>query len=67
MTISAKITYERLPGDQIRVRVAETITERIVRAAQGGWQYKPIASNLTGDVFPTIEQVKRSLEGDDDD
>jgi hypothetical protein len=62
----ATITYER-DGDEIRVRVAGTVTGRIKPVRNGnrikGYRYHPHGSSLKGKIYPTIEAVKHSLEG----
>jgi hypothetical protein len=54
------ITYEPYLGG-IRVRVNKKITGAIKTVDQG-FQYQPTGSKLVGEVFATVDAVKRSLE-----
>ena len=35
-----------------------------IREVTGGYQYFPKGSKVGGDVYPTLEEVKHSLESD---
>lgn len=62
----AMITYERVEGKrELRVRIEGTLVGRIKPAHEGGWFYAPLGNSRGGKLYPTIEQVKRSLETDD--
>lgn len=58
------ITYKTQPDGSIHVYVGGKRTGTIIRY-RGGWQYRPIGSSLRGDVFPKLEDCKRSLEEED--
>lgn len=45
----------------IRVLLEKKIVG-IITTVSGGFQYQPKGSKNLGDVFPTVEAVKRSLE-----
>lgn len=38
-----------------------------IRVVEGGFIYFPKGSRQHGDIFRTVREVQRSLEGDDDD
>ena len=54
------IIYEPFLGG-IRVRLGKKITG-VIQTVDGGCQYQPTGSKLVGEVYPTVDAVKRSLE-----
>jgi hypothetical protein len=54
------ITYETFLGG-IRVKL-DGKTVGAIKTVTDGFQYQPKGSKLVGEVFPTVEAVKRSLE-----
>lgn len=72
--MTERITYEDQNGTRdsrgnrkwdINVRLGGKIVGAIVRLADG-YAYKP-TGRKHGDVFPTLEACKASVEGTDDD
>lgn len=56
------ITYRELSWDRTTVFLDKRAVGCIY-ATDGGFQYRPKGGAEGGDVFPTIADVKRSLEG----
>lgn len=59
------ITYEKtFCGANIIVRVDDKLVGHITQV-EGGYQYFPKGrgKKIGGEIFPTIKQVKESLEG----
>jgi|GEM_PF-4122286 hypothetical protein len=63
------ITYMKRPSDGVTVVYLENKKTGEIRAVKGGFQYVPKASraNLKGEILPSLEAVKRSLEGTGED
>ena len=60
------ITYKTNPKtEEIEVRVEGKLTGFIL-PRRNGWRYKVKGEPIYGDTFPTVQEVKRSLEGEDD-
>lgn len=60
----AQFTYMPiLRGREISVRCDGRVTGTIRSSKGGGYHYKPKGSKVFGDTFPTIKEVKRSIEG----
>lgn len=57
------ITYEFEERGILNVRLGRKIVG-VIRKCQGGYQYKPTGGK-GGDIMPTVEDVKRSIEGRD--
>ena len=56
------ITYEWIRGDLQAVFVDGKRVGKIIRSTDGMFYYQPKGSNLRGDKYKTIEEVKKSLE-----
>jgi hypothetical protein len=39
----------------------------MINPVDGGWQYSAMKSKSGGKVYPTIKEVQKSLESDDDE
>jgi hypothetical protein len=66
------ITYQEDPASKgkgirgfgrIKVYLEKKLVGSIVAAPVSGYMYIPIRSTLRGETFPTVEEVKRSIEG----
>lgn len=55
------ITYKESLGD-IQVRLDSKVIGRIVRKKGKGFAYRPKGSKIEGQVYPTVDEVKKSLE-----
>lgn len=58
------ITYKPQPDGGIRVLLDGKLVGTIRRFGVLGWQYRPRGNAESGDYFATLEQCKRSLEGE---
>jgi hypothetical protein len=57
----AAITYRENPGRSVAVLASGRVVGHIYRTT-GGYVYAPKGSTLRGKCYPTITEVKRSLE-----
>jgi hypothetical protein len=55
------ITYITLPNKTIQVKLDNRVTGGI-KVVPDGFAYFPVGSKLKGETFPTVEDVKKSLE-----
>lgn len=64
--MTAKITYSPMrQAGWTAVFVDGRKRGNIRPAKQGGFLYAPLGSKLTGAIFATVDDVKRSVEGED--
>ena len=60
------ITYEWVRGDLQAVFIDGKRVGKIVRSFDGMFYYLPKGATKGGDKYKTIEEVKKSLEEEDD-
>lgn len=56
------IAYQKCKDGKLAVRLDGRIVGHIKKNPGTGWYYQPKGSRSKGEVLPTVQDVKRSLE-----